>query len=174
MAPIEAYGVALSRDAGGGRLFRIASRHNMGVAGLRGDGDDGNADDFAVELARLDDVTGDGDVALLKADVEGHELAVFEGAQRLLGEGRIRHVVFEDYGTHPTPAMTFLEGHGMSIYALRPSLVGLRVLPATEASAPSGWPGPNYLATRDPDEALRRLRPRGWRSVRPLSGRRAR
>jgi hypothetical protein len=42
-------------------------------------------------------------LALLKLDVEGHELAVLEGASRLLGGGAIRDVMFEEEETLPTP-----------------------------------------------------------------------
>lgn len=38
-------------------------------------------------------------IDLLKIDVEGHELAVLKGANRMISEGRIRFVQFEFGGT---------------------------------------------------------------------------
>jgi FkbM family methyltransferase len=57
-------------------------------------------DAFAAEHA-LDEIT------LLKLDVEGHELAVLRGAERLLGEGRVRAVQFE-FGGANVDSRTFL------------------------------------------------------------------
>ena len=56
-----------------------------------------------VRVRRLDDVLPELDIErvdLLKLDVEGHELAVLEGAARALGDGRVRAIQFEFGGTH--------------------------------------------------------------------------
>ncbi|WP_052466511.1 FkbM family methyltransferase [Mobilicoccus massiliensis] len=48
------------------------------------------------QVFRLDDILeGDGELALVKIDVEGHELRVFRGMSQLLADRRIRAVVFE-------------------------------------------------------------------------------
>jgi FkbM family methyltransferase len=52
-----------------------------------------------VQTCRLDDVCGDDaeTVTLLKIDVEGHEVAALEGAERVLTNGRA-HLIVEFYG----------------------------------------------------------------------------
>ena len=166
IAQVEAHRLALSNKAGSGQLTGVGEINtHTGLASLREEAASGEPDDLEVELAKLDDLLADHELQLLKIDVEGHEEAVLEGARHLLGEGRIRDVVFEDHGIYPTPAMTLLEGHGMTVFTLKHSLLGLRAHPVQEGPAPSGWPGPNYLATRDPDRASVRLSGRGWRSL---------
>lgn len=52
-------------------------------------------DDLQVESRRLDEVCGAGAdaVTLMKIDVEGHELAVLEGAERILANGSVQVIV---------------------------------------------------------------------------------
>ncbi len=163
---LEARRLAISSEAGIGHLNVDAnSASHMGLASLREGAEGGAPEDYEVELARLDDLVGDRKVQLLKIDVEGHELEVLRGAESLLSDSHVRDVVFEDHGIYPTPPMTFLEERGMTVLTLRHSLLGPLVHPVQEGPAPPGWPGPNYLATLDPDRALARLSPRGWRSL---------
>jgi FkbM family methyltransferase len=64
----------------------------------------------AVRLRRLDDVVIEERIEridLLKLDVEGHELAVLRGAERMLAEGRIARVQFE-FGGANIDARVFL------------------------------------------------------------------
>jgi FkbM family methyltransferase len=163
---VRADRLALSSERGQGTLRAIGDIDtHMGLASLRGPGEAGGPDDFAVELATLDDLVGDQELHMLKIDVEGHERAALEGASELLSRRRIRDVIFEDSGVYPTPAMTLLEGYGMSLFTLKHSLLGLRPRPVREGPARRGWPGPNYLATLDPRRAMARLNPRGWMSL---------
>jgi FkbM family methyltransferase len=163
---VECRRLAVSNESGSGRLSGGGDVNtHMGLASLRNGAEAGRPDDFDVELETLDDVLGDGQPDLIKIDVEGHEWEVLEGAGKLLAERRVRDVVFEDHGIYPTPAMTLLEEHGMTIFTLTHSLLGPRLRPVREGPAPGGWPGPNYLATLDPARASARLAPRGWGSL---------
>lgn len=167
-AAVEARQLALSSRSGTGQLESGGSPgDHMGLSSLREaeSGEDGNTFEFEVELARLDDLFPSGEIQVLKIDVEGHELAVLEGAERLLEERRVRDVIFEEHAIYPAPSMTFLEERGMALFTIKHTPLGLRVRPIVEGPAPGGWPGPNYLATRDPERALARLRPRGWQSL---------
>lgn len=173
LAAIELHRAALSSESGSGYLKIPAARgFHTGLASLRDDGEGPAEGDQLVELKTLDELVGpDLELKLLKVDVEGHELGVLEGAERLLSDGRVRDVVFEEQSDYPTATMTLLEGHGMTVFTLDHTLFGPKVHPVTEGPAPKGWPGPNYLATLDPRRALDRLSPRGWRSLgigRPL------
>jgi FkbM family methyltransferase len=163
---IEARNLALSNTAGVGRLaVQPNFERHMGLASLRAAAESGGPNDVEVRLATLDELLGDREIALLKIDVEGHEHAVLQGAEALVAEGRVRDVVFEEHGVHPTPAMSFLESRGMTLLTLDHSLLGPRVHPVREGPAPPVWPGPNYLATRAPERAFARLRRAGWRSL---------
>lgn len=52
-------------------------------------------DDLQVESRRLDDICGPdvGVVTLMKVDVEGHEVAALEGAERILSNGVVQLIV---------------------------------------------------------------------------------
>jgi len=166
VAAVMARRLAISAESGEGRLTANTNMEQMGVASLRASSEPAAADDFTVATERLDELLRGQSVRLLKIDVEGHEHAVLTGAQELLGERRIRDVVFEDFETYPTPAMTLLERHGMTVFTIDRSLRGPRVHPVSEGPAPRQWPGRNYLATFNPGRAIDRLRSRGWRSFR--------
>jgi FkbM family methyltransferase len=76
------------------RIHAVACSNGQGIATLYPDPDNigktslhGSGDGFDVQCVRLDDrLTGP--VDLLKIDAEGHELAVLQGAVRLLAESR--------------------------------------------------------------------------------------
>ncbi|MDE3053669.1 MAG: FkbM family methyltransferase, partial [Gemmatimonadota bacterium] len=87
-------------------------------------------------------------------------------AEGLLAAGGIRDVVFEDHGGYPTNVSRLLERHGFRVFALRVSFWGPRLEPAGAATPDASWEAPNYLATREPDRALARVAPRGWRVLR--------
>lgn len=64
-----------------------------------------------VPTMRLDDVI-EHEVALLKIDVEGHEIAVLEGAERLIGESRPPMVLEANTGHHEELLAHWLDEHG--------------------------------------------------------------
>ena len=104
--------------------------------------------------------------ALIKLDIEGHELAALSGARKMLA-GPVRDIVFEDLGSYPSPVMALLEKSGFHIFALS------RFLSRPKLSSPDrkGVPrraDPNYLATRDPNRAIHRLGQSGWNVLKPL------
>jgi len=111
-----------------------------------------------VECLSLDDAVS-GAPQLMKLDVEGHELAVLRGAARTLG--KLRDIVFEDFGSYPTPAMSLLEQNGFRIFALFRTL-SHPILTGPERRGVPKKADPNYLATRDPERAQNRFEPGGW------------
>jgi len=78
-----------------------------------------------------------GQIDLLKIDVEGAELQVMHGAERLLREGRVRCLTFEfgqttfDMGNSPEAIEDFLEGVG---YEVRNLVTGDPVFPGREGA----------------------------------------
>ena len=168
LAASSASGVA---ELGEGESFAS----NAGTASMRS-GEESYVAVMRVPARRLDEEVGNATVGVMKLDVEGHELEALRGAEGLLAEGRIRDLVFEDFGRPPTPVMSFLAARGYSIYSFDQAILGPTVGPAAAGSARRSGEDPSYLATIDPDRALRRLSRRGWGVLRagPYAARRAR
>ncbi|UTI62612.1 FkbM family methyltransferase [Paraconexibacter antarcticus] len=165
VAGVTTHQVALSDHEGTAELNAGARFHeNMGLASLSAAPGAAGADDelVPVTVQRLDDVIGDRSVGLLKIDVEGHEPEVLRGAVGLLQSGRVRDLVFEDHDPYPDASTRLVEEAGYQLFALSNDLFGVTVEGPTERGEMSAWPGPSYLATRDPERALARMRPRGW------------
>jgi FkbM family methyltransferase len=151
---VTVYESAVSESSGvAGFEYTELFYMNEGLAHLSENGP------IQVNTVRLDDIV-DTKIGVMKVDVEGFELSVFRGAQRLF-EGRlIRDIVFEEHNTPPTPVISFLEDHGYRIFHLSHSFRALKL-----GSQRNGQ-SPNYLATLDAERALARLSPEGWRVLR--------
>src|SRR5207247_2560579 len=100
-APIQLESVALGKTTGETTLIMPKEfATNRGSAFLR----DGAAAEngINVPVRRLDDfLEGIERVGVCKIDVEGHELAVLEGAEQTLRRHGIRDIVFEDFDPKP-------------------------------------------------------------------------
>lgn len=120
----------------------------------------------AMTLDKL--VEADGrSIGLLKIDIEGHELAAFQGAERTLSKGQIRDIVFEDHLGVDSEVCRLLASHGYTILFLsklpwRPLLCE----PSDAAWAASiSYDSPNLLATREPERARSRMSGLGYRCL---------
>ena len=127
----------------------------------------GNSGLIEVKVERLDHlIASESFVALLKIDVEGHELQVLRGAEKLLAAKRIRDIVFEEHRAYPTPVTRHLEDFGYRVYRLAGGFFGPALaLASGKHSPPRGLDEPSFLATRDPVRAEKRLRKKGWHSL---------
>lgn len=160
-APVTLFPVAVSDTSGDGRLVDPTGFDaNAGIARLAFDGEPGGA---AVRTVRLDDILGGETAEVVKVDVEGHEAAVFRGAEKALAEKRLRHLVFEEHGPPDAPAFRLLAGHGYAVFQLGWRFAGpvLAELSAPRVCKP--YEAPNFLATADPDAARAALSAPGWR-----------
>ncbi len=164
--------LALSDHSGTGWLTTAAHfAQNRGTAALASptasDSPAGeNSHKFSVALSTLNEVLGENQsVGVLKIDVEGHELAVLQGARRLIETGKIRDIVFEDHAAFPTPTTEFLSARKYSLFRIERKFSGpVLASPQLTSNAPA-WAPPSYLATTNPDRALERMRPRGWQCL---------
>ena len=74
-----------------------------------------------VPVRRLDAILPEGEIALLKVDVEGFELAVFQGAEIAMRAGKLPVILFEmnhsyeRYGVTEAQIFGFLREHGYQI-----------------------------------------------------------
>jgi FkbM family methyltransferase len=144
---------------------------NRGVSGLVSSADAAGSREYEVQARRLDELIDKGQVvALMKIDVEGSELQVLQGAGRLLEEGIVRDIIFEEHAIPPTDVTCLLREKGYAVFYLGRHLLGLNLHPIDELRRKPDFrlsrEAPNYLATRNPDRALRRLQGRGWRCLR--------
>jgi FkbM family methyltransferase len=118
-----------------------------------------------VQVRRLDGLLSKSEsVAVLKIDVEGTEAEVLRGAAGLLGDKRIRDLVFEDERPFPSESATLLQNYGYKIWRLGKAIRGPVIEYAESPSAGHNlpWEPVNYLASRDARRAERRMQPRGW------------
>ena len=162
---VELRRVALSDREGEGTLLAGPSfEGNMGLSALAsGEAPTEGSNAITVPLARLDESVHAERLGLLKIDVEGHEPDVLRGAERLLENGAVRDIVFEDHDEYPSEATALVERAGYELISLANDLRGLRLVAPEARGEVRAWPGPSYLATLDPERAKQRLRPRGWR-----------
>ena len=161
---IRASKLALSDAARRAPLFLPADwSSNTGVARL--DAPRNSEQGALVDCETLDSAVTLDAPALMKLDVEGHELAVLRGAERTLE--KLRDIVFEDFGSYPTPAMSLLERSGFQVFALFRTL-SHPILAGPERRGMPAKADPNYLATRDPERARKRFESRGWHVLRRL------
>ncbi len=86
----------------GGGLGSLYERKDVGVPQVA-------YESIVVPTLRLDDYADEAgvkDIDLLKIDIEGHELAAFQGAERLFKQRRIKAVMFE-FGSANVNSRTF-------------------------------------------------------------------
>ena len=147
---------AAASDRAGRATLRIpGSGASPGASLERGAGTGGQAREVECETVRLDDVLdrSSGRVALVKVDVEGHELAVFRGAEGILERHRPT-LLFECESRHlggkaPAGVFAFLAERGYRGFFF--SRAGLRPIaefdPAAHQRRAPGrfWKAPGYV-----------------------------
>jgi FkbM family methyltransferase len=165
-APIQPNQIAVGTTDGKTNLvepdeFEI----NEGVAKLANNESEGTKS-FPVSISRLDTLfSGNEKFGVVKVDVEGFEISVFRGAEQLLAKHKIRDIVFEDFEEFPSESVKFLQGHGYTIFRLVKKILGPYIWNPLETKDPNfllPYEPINYLATVDPQRALKLLQPRGW------------
>jgi FkbM family methyltransferase len=130
-----------------GRIFLGAPRQasNAGTATMQ---DTPSAGSVEVGVVRLDEAMAGRCATLIKVDVEGHEAAVFAGADGILSADDAPTILFESFRVREDA--TILERHGYAVWmpALANGRVALRGL-TPQAGSYRAWEAPNYLATKN-------------------------
>ena len=152
---------AVSDQTGISRLWESDGfAHNTGTAGLSGQTGEGRC--FEVRTVRLDDALPPGEYGVLKMDVEGHEEKVLAAAASALGQGCFRDIVFESSEPGATAVRRLLSGRGYCLFGIGSSFLGPKLLNVDGAGS-DHIIAVDYLATREPERALERIAPRGWK-----------
>ncbi len=163
-SPIRPFEVALSSQSGLGFLYEGENfQTNCGTSRVTQE-----CSKIEIRTARLDDICADsGPIGMLKVDVEGHELEVLLGGEKLLRAKAIRDIVFEQHArSFNSPVPTLLAELGYAIFALTRSLTGPSLAAEGERYATVSYLPANFLATSDPERALARVKASGWQVLR--------
>jgi FkbM family methyltransferase len=152
---IQVHGQAVARASGEVRFYASALPENDGISSIF-PGDGRASEGAVVPAVSLDDfegrlTSGGGrPIDLLKIDVEGAEIEVFEGGRRVLGAGRAPALLFEAHDLAPVSA--HLRALGYHIRKLHYTLGGGLELrdPATQFEGLfDAYEAPNYFASKD-------------------------
>lgn len=170
MAEIIACRVAIGNKRGAGFLVvPDAFSTNRGVSSVNAVPERGGRyESEEVELDMLDHLLDKtSEVHMLKIDVEGKELEVLQGAERLIKSGQVRDILFENHANYPNAVTEFLEKRRYKIYDLGKGLSGPVVEPVGSGRVSKrDWEPRNLLATRDETRIARYLATQGWQSLR--------
>jgi FkbM family methyltransferase len=137
--------------------------NNQGTSHVLRPGETNWARTHQIPSCTLDQVLPSERVKLCKIDVERHEFEVLKGALRLLAEGRIETIVFEDW-KRPTEIQELLKAAGYSIHELEYDLSGLILTEPSTARVGGDMDISDYVATRD-SRIIQSLRSRGWQCL---------
>ena len=162
--PISLHQEALSNRDGVGLLSNFAGQEkNTSYSFLTAEP---KSTALSVPLARLEQfLDSSRPIQLMKVDAQWHEAQVFEGAGEHLRSGKIRDIVFEEESLFPARSHEILLSAGYRIFWFQEHLFGPKVIPPTQSCKRRDYDiVPSYLATRDPDRALRALSTGGWYS----------
>lgn len=139
-------------------------KSNRGLSSMQQDRGLG-ADAVTVKVSRLENVIPRAiGVAVMKVDVEGHELSVFAGMGALLHSKFVRNIVFEE--EHPYPAQThkFLEDAGYTIFGLHSTFRGIRLVAPDSPNRVVNF-APNFIATLDQGRIVSIFSHYGWKCL---------
>lgn len=155
----------------GTALLRVPefSWTNRGASRIDPTSAQGEGQELQVKELALDEVIATEDtIGVVKLDVEGYELAVLRGMERILRDRRVRHVVFEESNDRPASTHMFLREMGYAIFGIEHSFRGIRCIPnGRPRFDPIYGPPPNYLATIEPERTVSRLQRGFWESFGP-------
>ena len=158
---IHAESVAVSSKSG-----HLSMEMPTGFNTNRGLAKVGESGGLEVAAITLDDAFGErSQIGVMKLDVEGHELAVLQGAEGLFRTRRVRDCVFEEHRAFPTDVTTWFETHGYTVLRIARRLVGPKLIDPRLPYERVSWLPVSLLATADAKRARQRFAPLGWSSL---------
>lgn len=142
---------------------------NRGVSRI-GRGEDHNeGQTHQINVLSLDTVIPEHqDIGVVKLDVQGSELAVMKGMERILRGRRVRHIIFEEESDFPAPTHAFVRELGYETFGLEHHFTGIQCIRGGPPHYdPVEGPPPNYLATLEPELTVAELEKGFWQSFGP-------
>lgn len=115
-----------------------------------------------VEATTLDSLFPSETIDLLKLDVERHEASVLRGAAKLLSDGRIRTIVYEDLGAGDDAVLEILKAAGFTVLGIRADTAGPVLV--RDHDDPEREPA-NRIATLEPDRVFAIMGESGWKCL---------
>ncbi|RTL49075.1 MAG: FkbM family methyltransferase [Sphingobacteriales bacterium] len=160
---IQVFSFALSNRAGEALLQIPAHTNNEGLAHITDSFSESSLNITTETLDHLIPVTEQ--VAVMKIDVEGHELAVLQGGEQLLNQKKITHILFEDHAIFPSNVSAFLLHKGYTIYRLEKGWYRVLLKNPYSTGHISQWEPANYLATLDVDAVKKAFKNGGYQCI---------
>lgn len=161
--------LAISSTAGEGILrVPIEFDLNQGIASLNTSQvmtASSDYTDIQIYMKTLDSLFAGLNIDVLKVDVEGHELDVFNGSIDILRESRVRDIVFEEHEDYPTEVTELLKKYNYTIYKIDKGILKPIIRRAKKGLSSLSFGAPSYLATLNPERAEKRLCEKGWRCL---------
>jgi FkbM family methyltransferase len=170
-SPILMHRCALGNISGNARLIETDYfQINRGTARIAENESQGEIESYAVAMEKLDHLFPQQSIDLAKVDVEGFEARVLEGAQNLLREKRIRHIIYEDHQTQPSILARLLQSAGYSVFSIGYDFFGPTLQELNrEIAVNRSWESPSFLATIEPIAAKKGAGRRGWQVLAAFS-----
>jgi FkbM family methyltransferase len=169
-APIEVNEVALSYREGEITFeipYYFGGNHGVGYVNEGPSREPIPSEKVNVRCAPLDSfLCSVEQVGVAKMDVEGHEVAVLQGASESLGRGLVRDWIFEHHAHGPSALTDAFEAQGYSVFQIHKTLRHVELVPLATAVEQKTWEAQSYLATRDKERALARMARPGWQVLR--------
>lgn len=128
-----------------------------------------NSKQIIIETKTMDQVFTHQKIDLIKIDVEGHELSVFEGGRNVLSQVNI--ILFEDFKGSQSPAIDYLKKMNFKVKRLVKNFWGPNLVSVEDGERLPLWEPPNYIAFKDEKSVVDRLKPRGWSCLSGSKGR---
>ena len=113
--------------------------------------------DETVETITIDDLLPEGTAALIKLDVEGAEIAAFDGGRRAMRNGSV--FIYEDHGSdlECQPSAHLLRDPEIGLYSIADSSKRLTSVAAVRALKADSYKGYNFIAARQDSPLLRAI-----------------
>ncbi|HMG05097.1 MAG TPA: FkbM family methyltransferase, partial [Chthoniobacterales bacterium] len=140
---------------------RIASTAEAGTQGIR---------THPVEVETLDGLFPNESFALLKIDVEEFEAKVLKGAESLLSDQRVRHVIYEDHTRGGRGLAELLSGYGYTVFSIGHGTLGplLQQGSTKDVAIDTSWESASFVATLDPERVMTLMNRKGWSVLRGI------
>ena len=138
---------------------------NRGGSSIQEDRREPGGETLLIKINRLESVIPrTNPIAVMKVDVEGHELKVFSGMGALLHLKLVRDIVFEEKSPYPAQTHRFLEAAGYTLFGLDSTFWGVRLVPPDSPNHQKYFE-PNFIATLDQKWVEKTFHSKGWKSL---------